>query len=542
MNKKKTVVLGLDGATFKLLKPFAEKGWMPNIARVLKEGVHGELESTMPAMTAPSWTTFATGKHPGKHGIFDFMLPTDSLGNMKFANADDIRDKTVYELLHEAGYTPVLINLPVSYPPKLKDSITITSLLTQGDKWIFPESLKDEFPELEKYRLTPDESLRLKERSEQYIEDLLVHMDEQLAAVKRIFTEKPWDFFFYLFSHTDWVSHLAYTALEENHDESAARVFKKVDEYLGWFMDNIPKDANLVILSDHGFKSYKKIFYFNKWLEKEGYLKTNTNADQFRGAATRRAKESDKIQEGKKRVNLGSGVFTALAKFPPLERAAKWGYHHVVKPYLPVNIKVNVGVDFSKSKVCFPKGSYITNAYINKDWVYKDGTVRRDEYLPLRTEVVEKMRAITDPEGHPVIKRVFTREEVYGDDAPDQAPDIFFELADYWLVGHFHSGNLIADNEENKHGIMGVFMGMGPDFAQQKEVSGLKMQDMTPLLLHLNNLPVPSDCDGTVKQELFATGSDAAQRQPQIGTASRKHAVAKSEKTAISNALHGLKL
>lgn len=533
--KQKTVVLGLDGATFKLLKPFAAKGWMPNVARILADGVYGELESTIPAMTAPSWATFATGKHPGKHGIFDFMLPTDSLATMKFATSRDLRDTTIYESLMDAGITPILVNLPVTWPPKRDDIITITSLLTQGDQWIYPASLKDEFPPFANYRLTPNESLRLKERRQEYIDDLLQHLEEQMTCVRWLFEHKPWDFFFYLFSHTDWVSHLAYTALEEQHDESAAAVFKKVDEHIGWFLAHLPDDTNLVIVSDHGFKSYKKIFYFNKWLEQQGYLATNTNAEQFHGAATRRAKETDRVRGDRKSVDLGSGVFRLLAKMPPVERAAKWTYHHIIKPYVPVNLKVNVGIDFGRTKVCFPKGSYITNAYINKDWVYTDGTVSREEYLPLRNEVVEKMRAIRDPQGNPVVKRVFTREQVYGDNAPEQAPDIFFELADYWLVGHFHSGKLFDVNEENKHDARGVFMALGPDFVGGgKEVKDLKMQDITPLLLHINGQHVPSDCDGRVPLDVL--------QNPAAVNSVVQTVTPKSEKQAITDALKNIKL
>lgn len=538
--KKKTLILGLDGATWDLLKPYAEKGYMPTLARLLKEGVHGELESTMPAMTAPSWTTFATGKHPGKHGIFDFMLPTDSLGNMKFATADDIRDKTIYELLKEQGYTPVLINLPTSWPPKLKDDITITSLLTQGDTFIYPASLTDEFPELQKYRLTPDESLRLKDREHEYVEDLLLHMEEQLAAVRAIYEKKPWDFFFYLFSHSDWVSHLMYTKLLEEDNEDGRRVFEAIDRHLSWFVEHLPEDANLVMMSDHGFKAYKDIFYFNRWLEKEGYLKTKAAGDEFRGAATARAKETDKIRATKKRINIGTGVFETLSKFPPLERFAKWTYHNVVKKYLPVHIKVNVGIDFSQTTVCFPKGSYITNAYINKDWVYKDGIVSREEYPKLLAEVVEKMRNIRDEDGNPVMNKVMTREEVYGnDDVPDQAPDIFFELNKYWLVGQFQSTNLFAKEIHNKHGIMGIFLGYGPDFAAGSEVSGLKMQDMTPLLLHLLGEGVPEDCDGVVNRDVFATGSTPADQEPQKASASKQQS---SEKDAIANALGNISI
>ena len=108
-------------------------------AYVFSDFRHGIFsKATIPAMTAPSWATFATGKHPGHHGIFDFMLPTNSLGNMKFATSRDLRDTTIYEFLADAGITPILVNLPVTWPPKRNDIITITSLLTQCDEWINP--------------------------------------------------------------------------------------------------------------------------------------------------------------------------------------------------------------------------------------------------------------------------------------------------------------------------------------------------------------------------------------------------------------------
>jgi predicted AlkP superfamily phosphohydrolase/phosphomutase len=540
MNKKKTIVIGLDGATWKLLKPFADKGYMPNMARLLKEGVHGNLKSTMPAMTAPAWTTFITGKNPGNHGIFDFLIPSGSLSNMKFTTSHDVTSKTLYEMLQKEGIKPILVNLPTSYPPRLEDEITVTSLLTQGDQWIFPESLKEEYDGFKKYRLTPDESLRLKERTEEYLDDLLVHLDEQADCMKWLFENKPWDFFFTMFSHTDWASHSMYTQLEEEHAESPRRVFERVDEHVGWFLDNAPEDANIVLISDHGFKAYKKIFYFNKWLEKEGYLKTNSDSDSFRSAATRRAKEQDKLRAQKKRINLGGGFFQALSRVPLAEKSAKLVYNKFVKKYMPVNVKVQVGVDYANSQVCFPKGSYITNAYINKDWVYDDGTVSREEYLPLRNELVEKMRAIRDPEGNPVVARVLTRDEVYGDGAPENAPDIFFELADYWLVGQFHSGKLFGEEEQNKHDQYGIFVATGPDFASGKEVDGLDMEDMTPLLLHLNGLGVPSDCDGQVNTAVFAKDSESAKRT--VATAEPSAPAAPKEKAAIAGALGKIKL
>ncbi len=548
---KKILVLGLDGATWKLLKPYADKGYMPTLKKLMERGTHGRLRSTIPAMTAPSWATFSTGKQPCHHGVFDFMLPIDSLDNMKVATSEDVKSKMIYEIVRDNGRTPIIINLPPSYPPRLNnpDDIVITCLLTQGDQWIFPDSLKKEFPSLENYRLTPDESLRIKDRKEAYIDDLLLLIEQQVTSVKELFERKPWDFFFYLFSQSDWVSHLAYADLEADAP-SPRRVFEAIDRHLQWFVDHLPEGADLVLVSDHGFKAYNKIFYFNRWLEQEGYLTTVRNTGQFHTPATRRAVERLGKEAGKKRLNLGTGLFKFLSYIPAGEKMGRWLYTKIITPYLPWKLVVNVGIDHSKTKVCFPKGAYITNAYINKDWVYNNGTVSREEYPALLKEVVGKMQAIVDKDGLQVIKKVLTRQEVYpGGDAPDTAPDIFFELDEYWLVGQFASMSLIDREEQNKHDEYGIFLGVGPSFAAGKTVEGLQMQDMTPLLLHLMNLPVPSDCDGHVPLDVLAPGSEPALRPIQTGAPSAWDPVTRTvpgkpatEKAAISAALGKIRL
>ena len=67
-------IVGWDGATFDLIKPWVAEGKLPHIAEVLENGAHGLLRSTLPPMTFPAWTSFMTGKNPAKHGIFDPRL------------------------------------------------------------------------------------------------------------------------------------------------------------------------------------------------------------------------------------------------------------------------------------------------------------------------------------------------------------------------------------------------------------------------------------------------------------------------------------
>ena len=82
-------IIGWDGATFDLIKPWVADGKLPNIAEVLENGAHGELGSTLPPMTFPAWSSFMTGKNPGKHGIFDFTRLRPGTHDWEFINGGE---------------------------------------------------------------------------------------------------------------------------------------------------------------------------------------------------------------------------------------------------------------------------------------------------------------------------------------------------------------------------------------------------------------------------------------------------------------------
>ena len=77
MARRKTLIIGLDGATFKVLTPLIEKKCLPNIQRIVEKGSSGTLLSTIPPVTAPAWLALATGMRPDKTGAYDFVLRRD---------------------------------------------------------------------------------------------------------------------------------------------------------------------------------------------------------------------------------------------------------------------------------------------------------------------------------------------------------------------------------------------------------------------------------------------------------------------------------
>src|SRR6059036_19158 len=142
----KVVVIGLDAATWTVIRPCMAEGKMPNLAKLMKAGVSGTLESILPPITPPAWTSFMTGKNPGKHGIFHFMEAQPGTYGLRYLNAASRRAKTVWRMLSDAGYTVGTMNIPFTYPPEQLNGFQISGMDTPSEKspFIYPPELRSE--------------------------------------------------------------------------------------------------------------------------------------------------------------------------------------------------------------------------------------------------------------------------------------------------------------------------------------------------------------------------------------------------------------
>jgi len=101
--KNRVFVLGLDSATWDLIIPWIEDGLMPNFSRLTRKGVWGLLESTLHPLSPPAWTSFITGKNPGKHGIYDFVVHKPDSYELLYTNGGMRRGDPFWKLLSEHG-------------------------------------------------------------------------------------------------------------------------------------------------------------------------------------------------------------------------------------------------------------------------------------------------------------------------------------------------------------------------------------------------------------------------------------------------------
>jgi predicted AlkP superfamily phosphohydrolase/phosphomutase len=124
----------------KLAHKWMEDGTLPNLAQMAKTGAYQDLPTTNPAQSPVAWSSFATGLHPGDHGIFDFLMrrpdtyeiesavatelfpPTLRLFRLRLPLGDPVtlnrRSGTPFWIsLERQGYRASVIGVPVTYPP-----------------------------------------------------------------------------------------------------------------------------------------------------------------------------------------------------------------------------------------------------------------------------------------------------------------------------------------------------------------------------------------------------------------------------------------
>ena len=130
-NDKKTLLIGLDGASWKIIYPLIEEGKLPNLKKLMDEGAHGTLMSTETMISPSVWTSILTGKKPQHHGIVDFMTLQNNL-----------KAKRLWSMFEDYGKIAGVAGFMMTWPPKLKNKgFLIPDHFAPGTETI-PEDVK----------------------------------------------------------------------------------------------------------------------------------------------------------------------------------------------------------------------------------------------------------------------------------------------------------------------------------------------------------------------------------------------------------------
>jgi hypothetical protein len=152
--RPKVVVIGIDGADWNVIRPLIDRGRLPALASLVREGATGDLESIPPMNSPALWTTVATGVGRERHGIRDFVYKTPGSYSQPVVNSTIRERLALWNILSELGYKVGVLNWYASWPAEEVNGFVISDRLgTLG-----PETEAGTYPPWERLAnvLSPD--------------------------------------------------------------------------------------------------------------------------------------------------------------------------------------------------------------------------------------------------------------------------------------------------------------------------------------------------------------------------------------------------
>jgi hypothetical protein len=285
----KLLMIGVDGATWRVARPMIERGELPNIAAAAEAGSSGTLMSMSPMFSPRIFTTLASGKVADKHGV---MGPSDT-------TTDAVLVKRIWEILHEQrGWDYGVVEWYVTGPPEASPG----GFCIPGPPAVLPETVPAELSFLKSIEGSAGGSrggkkelvgLALRAASRGATMSTLVELAgvglmklrdapkpdlyrRQHAAIVRLTTDVTlWqlrrgevEMLATVYRSTDRLSHSYWRYHEpeafadtepaslDQYGDTIEDIYALVDEQIGRLTPCLAEDGVLLIFSDHGFQPY----------------------------------------------------------------------------------------------------------------------------------------------------------------------------------------------------------------------------------------------------------------------------------------------
>ncbi len=272
---KKLVVIGLDGTPYTFVQRMLREGRMPNLARIVQEAGFARMNSVYPTVSSVAWSSYMTGVNPARHGIYGFVERKPGSYDIVLPNGQMMKAKTLWEMLSEAGKRVIVINVPVTFPPRPVNGILIGGFLSPNiDRAVYPPQ-KTELIKSLGYRIDTDAWLA-RESKDRLFADVQDCLARRAKTLLHLMDNEAWDFFQCHIMETDRLYHFAWEQYATDDPVYAPPFYetiRQIDELLGQVLERVEKTgAGLMVLSDHGFCTLKYEVYVNTWLSQKGWL------------------------------------------------------------------------------------------------------------------------------------------------------------------------------------------------------------------------------------------------------------------------------
>lgn len=491
----KVLVVGLDGATFRVLDGMIEKGIMHNLGDLVKEGFSSVLQASRPLNSAACWTTITTGCSPAKHGIFGFTTNSFQEGRFKshIVNATDVRTPRVWDILSTKNKKVLVVNVPVTYPVQSVNGILISDFLTPpgATDFVYPPDLRKD---IEGYKI----DTRLGESYASIVLHQRIDYDkflEEQIEVERLRGKfvydltkklKP-DFGIVVFNGVDTIQHLLWhltLPTRPKYENTSSTIRNKILDYFSLIDESIGRLRSLYdterdyifIISDHGFKeSSRNLVDLSAKFADMG----------LGGDCTFQQKVIAQLS----RTVIGTKFSDIMFYFP---------YVEVLARILGRQLRENRG---NPRKL--PFATMFTEDSIK---IFANS---EEERIRIRRLMINVLSSLRDRKSETkIVGNVVPLDELYQGPYLSEGPDLIVMMEEGYRTTMTPLCSLITKvrriNLTGEHDDEGIFIGTGKDIKKgHKAVTPLQQADLTPTFLNLLGCPAPSYIDGKLLSKIF---------------------------------------
>jgi predicted AlkP superfamily phosphohydrolase/phosphomutase len=500
-------VIGLDGATLDLVRPWVAQGRLPTIARLMERGAWGRLRSTLPPATFPAWTSLVTGVNPGRHGVFDFTERVPGTYRVRFVNGSFRRAPALWTRLGSAGRRVAVVTVPATYPPEPVPGVMVSGfdspLATAIDgSFVHPRGL---YPDIQRaVGRVPFADFQEVDTGpgwhDQALARLLDGIERRTALVEMLLTREEPDACMVVFGESDTVAHHFWRFhdrasprwAESPWGDAIARVYEALDAAVARIVAAAP-DAAVALVSDHGSGGAgDRVAHLNRRLHDVGLLAFHPPSRAGRVAGWMRAAALRTVPprvQGPllRRLPAAAGRVESMHRF--------------------------AGIDWRGTTAFSDELDYHPSVWLNVRGREPEGVVAPIDYDQTVARVAAALRAWRDDAGRPVVERVWRRDECYAGRYLERAPDLLLELAlrDGYSTSCLRSGGpgpalRCLDRAEHgggkgkgmngTHRRDGLLVLAGCGVRAAGEIASADIVDVLPTLLALADLAVPEGLDG----------------------------------------------
>lgn len=453
---RRVLVVGLDCATPDLVfDRFLPE--LPTLSGLVRRGLWGRLESTIPPITVPAWASMMTGKDPGTLGFYGFRNRSDyTYDGLSTVTSRSLKEPAVWDLLSTRGRASVVVGVPPSYPAKPVVGCSVSCFLTPPGPKIpatHPPTLLTELErEFGRYHFDV-EDFRTEDKA-RLLRDIHEMTKQRFAVLRHLLRTRPWEFGMAVDMGPDRLHHGYWKFFDPTHrkyeagnpyESAIPDYYRLADAELGELLAQVGDETTVLVMSDHGAKRMDGGICINEWFAREGLL---TLTSPVRG-------------------------IVPFAKAP---------------------------VDWSRT-VAWGEGGYYSRIFLNVKGREPQGIIDPADYERVRDDVAARISALTDESGVRLGTAVYKPEAIYRN-VRGVPPDLIALFGDlHWRsVGTLGHGSVwVYENDtgpdDANHAMHGLYVLAGPGVDRPGRRDAHWSQ-VAPTLCRLLALSPPEDVAG----------------------------------------------